>query len=241
MEMLLGDSPVKRSDPTPPAVVLLSGGMDSSVLLAHIIKLLGRSEVHCLSFNYGQRHIKELACAKWQITQYPEVVSWEILPIDFMGEFLGKASALVGGRTMPALSELSEEELQQPASYVPHRNMMLLSIACSYAEANGITSVYYGAQLQDHYGYWDCTDIFLERFNAVLGLNHRNAVVVRAPFVKHYKYQLIRLGLQLGVDFSHTWSCYRGLDRACGVCPTCVERLEAFKKVCVKDPILYEE
>jgi len=129
--------------------------------------------------------------------------------------------------------------LTQPPTYVPNRNMMLLSMAVAYAEAHRIRNVFYGAQAQDEYGYWDCTSDFVDRINGVLELNRRDRVTVHAPFVGMRKAETVRLGLRLGVDFSHTWSCYRGGERACGTCPTCVERLHAFAAVGADDPIAY--
>ena len=120
-------------------------------------------------------------------------------------------TALVdGGDDVPDLKDLSENELEQPPTYVPNRNMMLLSIAAAYAESNGAREVYYGAQAHDEYGYWDCTEDFLGRINSVLTLNRRDSVQIVAPFVSKKKEELVSLGLELGVDFSHTWSCYRG-------------------------------
>jgi 7-cyano-7-deazaguanine synthase len=118
---------------------------------------------------------------------------------------------------------------------------MLLSIAAAYAEAQGIGDVFYGAQARDEYGYWDCTADFLERINAVLNLNRRTPVRIVAPFVTASKADTVALGLKLGVDFSRTWSCYRGGDKACGTCPTCYERKLAFEQADRIDPLEYEE
>ncbi|HNR36682.1 MAG TPA: 7-cyano-7-deazaguanine synthase, partial [Candidatus Hydrogenedentes bacterium] len=91
----------------------------------------------------------------------------------------------------------------------------------------------------DEYGYWDCTPDFVRRLNRVLALNRRNRVWIHAPFAEMRKSEIIRLGLDLGVDFAHTWSCYRGGECACGTCPTCVERLNAFAATGVVDPVPY--
>ena len=139
----------------------------------------------------------------------------------------------------PNLADLGETGLDQPPTYVPNRNMMLLSTAVAYAEARGIHNVFYGAQAHDEYGYWDCTPSFIERLNHVLELNRRDVVTVHAPFVDKKKSELVPLGTELGVDFSHTWSCYRGGEIACGTCPTCVERLKAFLEAGADDPLPY--
>jgi 7-cyano-7-deazaguanine synthase len=115
--------------------------------------------------------------------------------------------------------------------------MMLLSMAVAYAEANNIYEVFYGAQAQDEYGYWDCTSVFVERLNRVLELNREKSVKIVAPFVTLRKAETVKLGIQLGVDFAHTWSCYRGNEKPCGTCPTCVERLNAFAEAGMTDPL----
>ena len=94
-----------------------------------------------------------------------------------------------------------------------------------------------GAQAQDEYGYWDCTPDFVERINAVLALNRRQPVQVCAPFVGMSKGAVVRMGLALGVDYAHTWTCYRGEERPCGTCPSCVERRRAFETAGVADPL----
>ncbi len=223
-----------------PAVVLLSGGMDSAVLLAYVVKTLQRRPVHAISFDYGQRHRRELECARWQ-AEAIGAAEYKAIDLGFVAGLVEGGTVLVeGGEEVPDLAELNESELDQPPTYVPNRNMMLLSVAVAYAEARGIRDVFYGAQAHDEYGYWDCTKGFIERLNKVLELNRRDGVTVRAPFVDKKKFELVRLGTELGVDFSHTWSCYRGGETACGTCPTCVERLKAFREAGATDPLAYE-
>ncbi len=222
-----------------PAVVLLSGGMDSAVLLSYVIRSLGHGPVHVLSFDYGQRHLRELECARWQVEAIG-AAEHRVIDLGFVAGLVKGGTSLVdGGDEVPDLTELSETELDQPPTYVPNRNMMLLSVAAAYAEARGIREVYYGAQAHDEYGYWDCTADFIERLNRVLELNRRDGVVVNAPFVAKKKSDLVALGHELGVDFSQTWSCYRGGEKACGKCPTCVERLKAFQEAGATDPLAY--
>ena len=223
------------------AVVLLSGGLDSTVLLHHVARSLERRPIDALSFNYGQRHAKELDCAQRQAA-LTGVASHRVVDMAFLGELLRDGSVLIaGGAAVPELRDLDASELAQPPTYVPNRNMMLLSIAAAIAEAHGIRDVFYGAQVQDEYGYWDCTMPFLERLNHVLTLNRKEAVAIHAPFMQTKKADIVRLGVELGVDFALTWSCYRGGEKACGVCPTCVERLNAFRAAGVEDPLPYEE
>ncbi len=218
------------------AVVLLSGGIDSTVLLHHVAKELLRAPIHALSFNYGQRHANELDCAKWQADAVG-VARYHVIELAFLKDVLSGASTLMAdGPPVPDLKDLAEKETNQPPTYVPNRNMMLLSVAAAYAEANGFRHVYYGAQAQDEYGYWDCTADFLERINAVLSLNRRDAIIIHAPLVATSKADIVKKGTGLGVDFSHTWSCYRGGDTPCGTCPTCIERRNAFDAGGASDP-----
>lgn len=223
------------------ALVLLSGGLDSSVLLRFVVQSLHHSPVQTLSYDYGQRHRRELASAAWQ-AKACEIESHREIDISFVGDVLKGATTLVSaGADVPDLGDLSDGELDQPPTYVPNRNMMLLSIAVAYAEAQGIQHVFYGAQAQDEYGYWDCTAEFVERVNSLLSLNRRERVTVHAPFIDKKKSELVTLGVELGVDFSRTWSCYRGGELACGTCPTCVERLNAFATAGHKDPLDYAD
>lgn len=221
------------------AVVLLSGGIDSTVLLQYVARRLAKKPIHALSFNYGQRHSKELECARWQADAL-EIDRHRIVDVTFLGDLVKGASALVqGGKAVPDMSELSPGQLDQPPTYVPNRNMVLLSIAAAYAESHGIREVYYGAQALDEYGYWDCTTEFLRRVNAVLALNRRDAIVIHAPFIERKKVESVRLGAELGVNFAYTWSCYRGGENPCGACPTCIERLKAFDEAGLRDPLPY--
>ena len=219
------------------AVVLVSGGIDSSVLLHQVSRQY--SSIAALCIHYGQRHQKEMECARFQ-ADAAGVASFLTLDLGCLGSFLKQASSLINnGAPVPDLDTLSDSDREQPPTYVPNRNMILLSVAAAYAESMGATRVLYGAQAQDEYGYWDCTGPFLDSINATLALNRRNKVVVEAPLIHNSKADNVRLGLELGVDFSHTWSCYRGGEVACGLCPTCVERLNAFETLGQIDPLPY--
>ena len=220
------------------AVILLSGGIDSTVLL-HLLSRRGYA-LYALACRYGQRHSRELECARIQ-AESAGVAAFHYLDMGFLGGLLREGSALIdSGAPVPDLADIPPELRDQPPTYVPNRNMLLLSVASAYAEAIGAPRVFYGAQAQDEYGYWDCTQDFLERINALLALNRRQPVTVEAPFLRCSKADNVKLGLALGVDFGATWSCYRGGKKACGACPTCVERLNAFKIVGVEDPLSYE-
>jgi 7-cyano-7-deazaguanine synthase len=212
--------------------------MDSAVLLHYAVRRLGHGPVYALSFHYGQKHRRELEMARWQAAVVPEVVEHKVVRVGSLGELVGGASTLIdGGPDVPALGEIPAADRDQPPTYVPNRNMVLLSLAACFAESRECPLVLYGAQAHDEYGYWDCTPEFVARLNAALALNRRNPVTVAAPFAQMRKSEEVALGLELGVDFAHTWSCYRGREVPCGTCPTCVERANAFAEAGVPDPL----
>ena len=220
------------------AVVLLSGGLDSSTLLHYVVKRLGAGEVYALSFLYGQKHKREIEAAAWQ-AQAAGVKAHDIVDMGFFGALTPGLSALTDASVaVPRLADLDAATLTQPSTYVPNRNMMLLSVAAAYAEARTVRDVFYGAQTQDSYGYWDCTAEFVERINSLLSLNRQPPVVVHAPFVWMRKAEELKLGLELGVDYAHTWTCYRGAESPCGECPSCVERAGAFREAGIADPLV---
>jgi 7-cyano-7-deazaguanine synthase len=213
------------------AIVLLSGGVDSTTLLAYVKEKLGASDIRALSFRYGQKHSRELKMAAWQARRYG-VREHRIIDISFLGQVTGSVSALTGKKIkVPTLSSIDPSQKNQPATYVPNRNMIFLSMVAAYAESFGIFDVYYGAHAQDIYGYWDCTPGFVKSINKLLGLNRRKPVIVHAPFLEMAKADIVRLGLKLGVDYDMTWSCYKGGKAPCGVCPTCVDRRGAMEAV----------
>ncbi len=219
------------------AVVLLSGGVDSSTLLHYVNRTLGKDRLFALSFRYGQRHVRELEAAAIQAAS-AGVTEHRILDISAFGALTRGGSVLTDpDAEVPPLSVLEESERSQPPTYVPNRNMMLLSFAAAYAEAQQVCDVYYGAQAQDEYGYWDCTTEFLTRINHLLALNRRDPVTIHAPFVDKTKADVIRIGAGLGVDFGKTWTCYRGDTTPCGVCPSCAERARGFADAGISDPL----
>jgi 7-cyano-7-deazaguanine synthase len=189
-----------------------------------------------LSFDYGQRHKKELECARWQAEQLG--VQHTVIPMtEFTAAFGSSALIASSGVNVPNITEVLGDP--QPVTYVPNRNMIFLSIAAAVAESVGADKVFYGAQLHDQYGYWDVTPEFVQAMNDVLSLNRKNQITIMAPFARMTKAQILGLGFRYGVDYSHTWSCYRGGETACGTCPTCSERLAAFSEHRVRDPLPY--
>ncbi|MBN1673795.1 MAG: 7-cyano-7-deazaguanine synthase QueC [Kiritimatiellae bacterium] len=221
------------------ALVLLSGGMDSVTLLHYARARMGYAMLCALSFDYGQKHARELEMARWQAEAAG--VAWHrTVDLSFLKCMLNGGSALTDETIpVPPLSAVPPADRVQPPTYVPNRNMVLLSVAAACAEAGRMGPLLYGAHRQDAYGYWDCTREFVGRLNGVLSLNRRRPVRVQAPFIDMRKADIVKIGLDLKVDYARTWSCYRGQAEACGECPTCVERLAAFREAGVTDPLPY--
>lgn len=216
-------------------VVIVSGGMDSVTLLHHLVKTKGRQPA-VISFAYGQKHIKELVFAteNAQLLGCTDHLICDLAPM----RDLFRTSALVSSDlSVPTVEQVRGDS--QPITYVPNRNMIFLSLAAAYAESHGASEVYYGAQRHDLYGYWDTTPDFLKNLNQVLQLNRKTPVHIEAPFVNKSKAEILRMGYAMGVDYAKSWSCYEGQGEACGICPTCGERLAAFQEIGVTDPLPY--
>lgn len=218
---------------TDTVVVIFSGGMDSYTLL-HVARARGLN-VHALSFNYGQRHVKELESASSVCESLD--IPHKVIDIRAMGEVMA-GSALTSEVDVP---EGHYEEDSMKATVVPNRNMILLSLATGYAVTVGAGAVWYGAHGGDHAIYPDCRPEFVEKMDAVCRIANYEPVAVEAPFMALDKGEILAEGLKLGLDYSQTWTCYNGRERACGRCGSCVERLEAFANHGVTDPLLYEE
>jgi len=217
------------------SVVIVSGGLDSVTLLHYLVKNASLSP-KVLTFKYGQKHKKEIESAKVQVALL-NCDEHLIIDLSLMGP-LFSASALVSeDMAIPDIDKVLGNP--QPATYVPNRNMIFLALGAAFAETQGVANVYYGAQSHDMYGYWDTTPDFLERMNGVFLLNRKTPMKLHAPFVNSSKTDILRIGLEMDVDYAKTWSCYMGEEIACGRCPTCAERLKAFKEVGVIDPLPY--
>ena len=221
------------------AVVLLSGGMDSTTAL-YIAKSEGY-EVYAISFNYGQRHHKELDCAK--IIADKAGVKEHIIVNTNMDAWGG--SALTDATISVPDSNINRSKI--PITYVPARNMIFLSFAASYAEVVGAQDIFIGVSEVDYSGYVDCRQEFIDamenaiNFGTVCAVEEGKKIKIHAPLVRMSKSDEIKLGIKLGVDYSLTWTCYRGEDLACGTCDSCSLRLKAFKEAGEKDQIKYSE
>jgi len=222
-------------------IVPFSGGMDSTVLLHYAAAKYDR--VYAITFDYGQRHIKELEYADWQINSIREseddknVYFSNIVKLPFFKDIT--TSSLLNKQINVAKARDVMGD-PQTVNYVPFRNLMLLSIACSYAEGFDATTVLHGAAQADSVaGFWDGSIEFLSKINEITALNRRNRITVEAPLIDKSKGEIIKMGLELGVDFSRTWTCYEGKDLACGECTACALRLKGFIDVGIRDPLSY--
>jgi len=202
------------------AVLILSGGMDSVTML-HYLRA-ENYEVHTLSFDYGQRHSKELLLAGFW-SQYLHCKNHKVIDLTALKQIATKSS-LTSNTPVP---EGHYENESQKATVVPNRNMVMLSLAVAYAENENIKEVYFAAHRGDHAIYPDCRPEFLCFMNSAAINGTYNHVQILDPFIRMTKRDIAGMGKDLKVDFSRTWSCYKGGERHCGKCGTCVERKEA--------------
>jgi len=214
------------------ALIILSGGLDSTVL-AHDIMARGEHELTALSFDYGQKHRRELDCARWQAHKLG--LAHTIVPLPFVDELFASALLQSGG----PLPEGHYEDTNMKQTVVPNRNMIMLSIAAGLAISQKRTVLFYGAHGGDHAIYPDCRPEFVAAMQKVLGLCDWQELELRVPFLHDDKAGIVALGLSLGVDFARTWTCYKGGAHPCGKCGSCVERAEAFALNGADDPLLH--
>lgn len=222
-------------------VVIFSGGADSTVILHHAIKNF--DEVYCLTYNYNQRHKLEIEkalnyTADLGVGEEQKVQQHTVVDISFYAN-LANASALTNPDIdVPKMKDVIGQA--QTLAYVPNRNTVMLSIAAGYAESIGAESILYGAALADDTsGFWDCTKKYLELFNSVLALNRKNTIQVQAPLISMSKKEIIQYGIELGVNFAKTLTCYNGEEVACGICPACTARIKGFIDAGYIDPVPY--
>ena len=213
-------------------VVIFSGGMDSFTVLNRAIK--DGKEVFALSFDYGQRHVKELICAADICSELS--VNHKIINISAINQLL-TGSSLTDNIDIP---EGHYEAENMKSTVVPNRNMILLSLAVGYAVSIGASQVYYGAHSGDHAIYPDCRPEFVNKMNDVCQIANYEAVEIFSPYLNNNKTDILTDGLKMGLDYGKTWTCYNGRALACGKCGACQERLEAFKDNNAVDPITYE-
>ncbi|WP_058994271.1 7-cyano-7-deazaguanine synthase QueC [Haloarcula sp. CBA1127] len=220
------------------AVVLASGGMDSATA-AYEAQTRGYDHLYLLHTSYGQNtEDREYDCAS--------ALADHVDAADFLHVETGHltqigASSLTDDSMDVADADTESDEI--PTSYVPFRNANLLSMAVSYAEANDCGAVFIGAHSEDFSGYPDCRPAFFDAFQGVIdaGTKPDTDIDLVAPFVEWSKTDIAERGVELGVPYADTWSCYRDDEPACGTCDACAFRLEAFQRIGERDPIEYAE
>lgn len=227
LSALFGEIPKEKR-----AVVILSGGVDSTTL-TYDLKNQG-FRLHAISFDYGQKHAKELEMASKTAAKLG--ISHKLIDLAALKQsgIFGK-SALTSSTPVPE-SSYDVESMQ--TTVVPNRNMLMLSIATSYAISLGIPDVFYGAHSGDHAIYPDCRPEFVEAMDQATRLCDYLPVKIRAPYLELSKAEIVKKGLDLEINFADSWSCYEGKAVPCGKCGTCVERIAAFRTNGVQDPLM---
>ena len=220
------------------AVILLSGGLDSSTVL-YLAKSEGY-DCYALSFDYQQRHRRELIAAK-TIATAVGVVAHQVVSFDLS---LWGGSALTDRQIdLPQDRELSAMSESIPVTYVPARNTIFLSFALAYAEAIAANRVYIGVNALDYSGYPDCRGDYIDAMRSVFRLGTKQGregdpIEIITPLIDLKKTEIIQLGNKLGVPWQQTWSCYSGDEVPCGTCDSCLLRLAAFKELGLVDPAM---
>ncbi len=224
------------------ALVLFSGGVDSSTCLGLAVARYGRENVVALSVAYGQKHNREIEAAQRVAAHYQV----EHLYLDLAKIFqYSDCSLLVhSDREIPMetyAQQLEKSQGSPVSTYVPFRNGLFLASAASIAQSKGCEVIFYGAHSDDAAGnaYPDCSDAFNRAMGEAIYLGTGNALRVEAPFVNCTKAQVVKAGLEIGVPYALTWSCYVGEKTPCGSCGTCRDRAEAFRLNGLVDPALW--
>ncbi|MFA4859720.1 7-cyano-7-deazaguanine synthase QueC [Methanoregula sp.] len=214
------------------AVIILSGGMDSTTLLYDLINQ--KYSIHAVTFDYGQKHKKEISyaiktCERLKIPQ-------KIIDINILNDLA--PSSLT--RTDWEVPEGNYADNNMKQTVVPNRNMVLLSLAAAFAIGIKATHLYYGAHSGDHAIYPDCRPSFVSAMATAFHLCDWDDLTLSVPYLQMSKGDIVKRGLSLGVDYSNTWTCYKGEEKSCGKCGSCDERLAAFREAGVDDPLEYQ-
>lgn len=203
---------------TKDSIIVLSGGMDSVTLLHDLKDRIAMA----VTFDYGSNHnAREIECARWQCDLLG--VPHTVIPLEFMGRYF-KSSLLEGGEAIP---EGNYDDENMKSTVVPFRNGIMLSIACGLAETNGLAHVLIANHGGDHAIYPDCRPEFIGAMSDAMKFGTYEGVTILAPYTNLSKGEIALRGVSMGVDYDHTYSCYKGGEEPCGKCGTCREREEA--------------
>lgn len=214
------------------SVIVLSGGMDSVTLLHQEKERIALA----VSFDYGSNHnAREIECARKQCEMLD--IEHLVIPLDFMGQYF-RSSLLSGADAIPE-GHYADENMK--STVVPFRNGIMLSVACGLAESRDLRHVMIANHGGDHAIYPDCRGGFINAMSRAMKEGTYEGIDIIAPFTDITKGDIARIGKELGVDYSLTYSCYKGGEKHCGVCGTCVERREAMAEAGIEDPTEYEE
>lgn len=224
------------------ALVLASGGIDSTTALSLAVNKYGAENVIALTVSYGQKHDKEIKAARDVAEHY----GVELMSLDLAKIFEHSNCSLLKQSADDIPEESYAEQIQKTggekpvSTYVPFRNGLFLSSAASIALSKGCSVIYYGAHADDSAGcaYPDCSPAFNAAMNEAIYEGSGKQLHIEAPFVNMTKAQIVKLGLSLNVPYELTWSCYEGKEKPCGKCGTCLDRAAAFKANGVADPAL---
>lgn len=231
---------------TEKALVLSSGGVDSTTCVGLAVKRFGAENVSTVSIFYGQKHSKELECAR-KIAEHYGVKHYELDLSNIMQysncSLLAKSTEEIKHKSYA--QQIAEDGEGMVRTYVPFRNGLMLSSVAALAMSiypDDLTHIYLGAHADDAAGnaYADCSEAFTNAMFEAIKIGTYEKVLVEAPLVNMTKAQVVKTGLEINVPYELTWSCYEGGEKACGTCGTCIDRLNAFKLNGVDDPIEYE-
>ena len=213
------------------SVIIYSGGLDSTTLLYDEQARVALA----VTFDYGSNHAaREIACARHHCQRLG--IEHLVIELGFMSRYF-QSSLLSGADAIPSGSY---DDLNMKSTVVPFRNGIMLSVACGLAESRGLKRVLIANHGGDHAIYPDCRPEFVAAMDRAMQAGTYDGVQLAAPYTHLTKADLVRRGAQLGIDYSHTYSCYRGGEQHCGTCGTCTERREAFRLAGVPDPTAYE-